>query len=244
MIGSHLIRLDLVDSTNNYAATELLTKSLTEGTVVIADCQSAGRGQEGASWESAPGQNLTFSVVLYPVRLPVVRQFCLSKAISLGVADFLSGMVPHVSVKWPNDIYAGDKKIAGILIETAVSGGKFSRSIVGIGLNVNQEAFLSGAPNPVSLKNLTGKEYDLKEALDGLCRSLDVRYKQLLRGGWAGIDADYERSLYRFRQWAYYRADGVPFEGRITGIDPTGCLEMETREGSIRRFQFKEVVFV
>ena len=243
MIGSTIVHLDSIDSTNNYAAKELLTKSLNEGTVFVAACQRSGRGQGKSMWESAKDLNLTFSIVLYPKRVEVVRQFSISKAISLGVTDFLSQQVGGVSIKWPNDIYVNDKKIAGILIETAISAGKFTRAIVGIGLNINQEIFVSDAPNPVSLKNLTGKDYDLSEMLNSLCGKLDRRYLQLIRGETAVMNYDYEQLLYRRQIWAKYRADSTDFEGMITGVDFDGCLMIETREGIIRRFQFKEVIF-
>jgi BirA family biotin operon repressor/biotin-[acetyl-CoA-carboxylase] ligase len=243
MIGSTIIHLDNVDSTNNYAAKELLTKSLNEGTVFVAACQQSGRGQGNSSWESSKGLNLTFSMVLYPRRVEIVRQFALSKAVSLGVIDFLSPYTADVSIKWPNDIYAGDGKIAGILIETTISSGELSRAIVGIGLNINQEEFLSDAPNPVSLKNLTGIHYDLQEILDQLCLKLDKRYHQLISGNQAVIDADYEKQLYRRGQWAHYRAGGKDFEGFLTGTDDEGRLLMKIRGGEIRKFQFKEVQF-
>jgi BirA family biotin operon repressor/biotin-[acetyl-CoA-carboxylase] ligase len=201
MIGSTIVHLDTADSTNNYAVRELLTKSLNEGTVFVADCQNKGRGQGQSSWESAKGLNLTFSIVLYPKSIEIQRQFTISKSISLGVLDFLSGFTSGLSVKWPNDIYAGDRKIAGILIETAISAGKFTRAIVGIGLNINQELFISDAPNPVSLKNLTGQTYTLPVMLNVLCKKLDHRYFQLAGGNPGVVDQDYERmKSFQFRE--------------------------------------------
>ena len=244
MIGSTIIHLDTIDSTNNYAAKELLTKSLKEGTLFVAACQQMGRGQGGSSWESGHGLNLTFSIVLYPQQIAVARQFYLSMAISLGVADFLSGYLSGVSVKWPNDIYVNNKKIAGILIETAISGGKFSRAIIGIGLNVNQEQFDSDAPNPVSMKNVTSIAYDLHFLLPELCGALDKRYVQLLHGGYDAMIEDYHKQLYRRGVWAKYNAAGEEFEGMITAVHPDGQLQIETRNGQERGFYFKEVAFI
>ncbi len=244
MIGSTIVNLDIVDSTNNYAAKELLTKSLNEGTVFVAACQQSGRGQGSSAWESESGLNLTFSIILYPRRLALANQFLLSKAIALGVADFLSDLTSNVSVKWPNDIYAGDKKIAGILIETAVSAGKFSHAIIGIGLNVNQETFVSDAPNPVSLKNLTGEHYDLQEVLSQLCQKLDRRYLQLIGRDTGTINVDYEKHLYRRMVWAKFERDSTIFDGMITGVDSDGCLLITDRDGKTTGFQFKEVAFV
>lgn len=244
MIGSTIVHLDIADSTNNYAVRELLTKSLKEGTVFVAEWQNTGRGQGNSSWESAKGLNLTFSIVLFPKSIEIHRQFMISKAVSLGVLDFLTGYISGLTVKWPNDIYAGDKKIAGILIETAISAGKFARAVVGIGLNVNQEIFLSEAPNPVSLKNLTGISYDLSLMLDLLCEKLDHRYLQLMDGNYGILDLDYENYLYRKGEWAEFLVDGSSFEGFITGVDPTGQLVMKTRAEGEKCFQFKEVRFL
>ncbi|MEI7421423.1 MAG: biotin--[acetyl-CoA-carboxylase] ligase [Prolixibacteraceae bacterium] len=251
MIGSTIVRLDSVDSTNNYAARELLTKSLNEGTVFVADCQQSGRGTGQASWESAIGLNLTFSIILYPKQVAIARQFYISKAISLGVADFLAKSVGRVSIKWPNDIYVDERKIAGILIETAISSGKFSRVIVGIGLNVNQVAFVSDAPNPVSLKNLTGKTYELSQMLGDLCIYLDNRYISLIRGEYSILDQDYDQRLYLKGVWANFREqdpvlreEGTVFEGKILRIEGDGRLQIETRSGEVRGFYFKEVAFL
>ncbi|MEI7829655.1 MAG: biotin--[acetyl-CoA-carboxylase] ligase [Prolixibacteraceae bacterium] len=243
MIGSTIVHLDTVDSTNNYAAKELLTKSLTEGTIFAAACQQAGRGTGLASWESATGLNLTFSIVLYPKQVEISQQFFISKAISLGVTDFLCKYVKSVSIKWPNDIYVDDKKIAGILIETAITGGKFSRAIVGIGLNINQEVFVSDAPNPVSLKNLTSENYDLNQILKVLCACLEMRYQSLIKGNQTILQNDYETLLYRKGVWAKYRDQNSDFEGRILEVEPDGRLLIETRIGEKRGFYFKEISF-
>ncbi|MCK9640405.1 MAG: biotin--[acetyl-CoA-carboxylase] ligase [Prolixibacteraceae bacterium] len=243
MIGSTVIHLDIVDSTNNYAAKELLTKSLNEGTIIVAACQKAGRGTGLASWESAEGLNLTFTAVLYPSNVALSQQFSISQAISLGVSDYLSRFVTDVTVKWPNDIYVNDKKIGGILIETAITGGKFSRALVGIGLNINQEVFVSDAPNPVSLKNLTGKTYELSQMLTDLCNCLDNRYRSLIRGDYFILQHDYGKLLYRKGIWAKYNSGETDFEGRIIGVEVDGRLQIETRMGEVRGFYFKEVTF-
>lgn len=251
MIGLTIVRLDSVDSTNNYAAKELLTKSLNEGTVFVAACQESGRGTGQASWESATGLNLTFSIVLYPKQVAISLQFFISMAISLGVADFLAKYIGGVSIKWPNDIYVDDKKIAGILIETAISGGKFSRAIVGIGLNVNQEKFISDAPNPVSLKNLTGETYELSLLLTDLSACLDSRYRILLSGDFAILDHDYDALLYLKGVWTNFRElnsvlreENSIFEGKILGVEEDGRLKIETRTGEVRGFYFKEVAIL
>ncbi|MCE1199362.1 MAG: biotin--[acetyl-CoA-carboxylase] ligase [Marinilabiliales bacterium] len=237
------LHLDMVDSTNNYAATQLLTKSLPEGTIISAHCQSAGKGQSGAFWESAPGMNLTFSVVLYPHFLPPQDQFLLSMTLSLAVADYLSTHTKDVAIKWPNDLYCGHEKIAGILIETAITGGRLIHAIAGIGLNVNQTAFVSDAPNPISLRRLTGRTYDLEVELDALRAKILDWYDLLKAGDFNSIRSAYAKRLYRKGMWAGYRADGADFEALLLGTDEYGQLMLETSTGEIRHFQVKEVVF-
>jgi BirA family biotin operon repressor/biotin-[acetyl-CoA-carboxylase] ligase len=244
MIGSTIEHLDYVDSTNNYAAHALLTKSLNEGEVFVAGCQHAGRGQVNAFWESEPFKNLTFSIVLFPGIVKIEDQFMISKAISLGITDFLRNYLPDVTIKWPNDIYAGNKKIAGILIESSISSGTLSHAIVGIGLNVNQIQFISDAPNPVSMKNITGEEYSLTVLLEELCARLNQRYDQLLEGEYRQLNEDYLNRLYLFNQWANYDRNSNILELKIVGVDHFGSLMMEAKDGQISDYQFKEIRFI
>mgnify|MGYP001210808476 CR=1 FL=1 len=243
-IGSSVERLTEIDSTNNYAAKQLLTNRLPEGAVFVTDCQTVGRGQVNNYWESEPGQNLTFSFVCYPEYLRIDRQFEISKAVSLGVKNFLSRYVAGVSIKWPNDIYIGDKKVAGILIENAIRNGKLSNCIVGIGLNINQLAFVSDAPNPISLRQATGICYDLQEMLALLLAEIDQWYQLLKHGNQMAIDEAYTDSLYRLGQRANYKDEQGPFTGRISGVDAIGRLCIETESGKSMIFHFKEVAFL
>lgn len=243
MIGSIIERIHMVDSTNNYAANQLLTKRLPEGIVFVADSQIDGRGQVFNRWESEPNKNLTFSLVLYPGFLEISRQFELSKAISLGVTDYLKQSVEQVSIKWPNDIYLGSGKVAGILIENSISGRSISSCIIGIGLNINQMVFNSDAPNPVSLGQITGQAYHLEAALSELCLMLDARYAQLRRGEFRQIDEAYAERLYRRNCWSPYSDAAGDFEGKLLGVDKIGQLLIETRSAKVRKYQFKEVIF-
>ena len=243
MIGSTIYRIAQTYSTNNYAATQLLTNSPPDGSVIITDSQIDGRGQGVAKWESESGRNLTFSIVLYPDFLEVSNQFELSKVISLGVVDFLSAFTPDVSIKWPNDIYIGNGKVAGILIENSIRINKISSSIIGIGLNINQQLFKGDAPNPVSLGQITQKSYDLDELFSQLCEKIDFRYRQLAAKEILKIDTDYAAILYRRDLWAHYSDENGDFEGRILGVDQIGRLQIETRLGKINRYHFKEVTF-
>ncbi len=243
IIGSKIERIDELGSSNNYAATQLLTKRLPEGIVFVANSQVDGRGQVANRWESEPNKNLTFSILLYPDFLEIMKQFEISKAISLGVVDFLKELTDHVSIKWPNDIYIGTKKVAGILIENSIRIDKISSCIVGIGLNINQQKFVSDAPNPVSLTQATGLTYNLEDSLSQLCQKIDARYHQLRNGDFRQIDDDYIEMLYQRGNWSQYSDENGNFEGQIIGIDQIGRLMIEARDGNIKKYHFKEVVF-
>ena len=243
IIGSIIERIGTIGSSNNYAASQLLTKRLPEGIVFVADSQVDGRGQASNKWESEPNMNLTFSIVLYPEFLEIARQFGISKAISLGVTDYLRQHTDDVSIKWPNDIYIGKGKVAGILIENSVRVNKISSCIVGIGLNINQKVFTGDAPNPVSLSQITHHVYNLYESLSDLCVSIDARYHQLCNGDFRQIDEDYMGILYQRGCLSLYSDENGDFEGRIIGVDQIGRLMIETGPGKIKKFHFKEVVF-
>jgi len=244
IIGNQMEHLSRTDSTNNYASRQLMTKRLPEGIVYSTSAQEKGRGQVNQHWESEPGKNITMSVVLYPDFVPILSQFLISKAVALAVSDFVSAYVSDVHIKWPNDIYVGKKKIAGILIENSLREGTIASSIAGIGLNINQREFVSDAPNPVSLSILTDKEFELDDCLQELCDRLDDWYMQLKTGEVRKINRTYEDRLFRMNEWAPYLAGEEEFEGRITGVDEIGRLVVERRDGSKQQFHLKEVEFI
>jgi len=242
-IGTYIERVDELDSTNNYAASLLLTKRLPGGSVIVANSQVGGRGQAANKWESEPDRNLTLSIILYPDFMEITKQFEISKAISLGIVDFLKDLVADVSIKWPNDIYIGNGKAAGMLMEYSVRKSKISSCIVGIGLNINQIIFLSDAPNPVSLSQVTGLTYDLEDCLSVLLQKIDARYHQLYELKLQKIDDEYEQLLFQRGQWSSYSSKEGDFEGKILGVDENGLLMIETREHTILKFDYKEVSF-
>lgn len=216
-------------------------EKLPEGSVVIAEKQTSGRGQVGNSWESEPGRNLTFSVVLYPDCIPANQQFLISQIVALSVKETLDAYVEGIQVKWPNDIYHREKKICGILIENDLAGNFMYCSIIGIGINLNQEVFLSDAPNPVSLTQLTGRTYDKKKVLGEFLDRLYAYYLLLLQEKYDEVRARYRRALYRGEGYFPYADAGGPFEASIREIEPTGHLVLALRNGSVRRYAFKEV---
>ncbi len=239
-----LYRIPETPSTN-LLAIEMLSKDRPdEGFVVITDHQTNGKGMDTNHWESEKGKNLTFSLVLYPP-FAADRQFLLNKAISLGIYDFLQSELPEqeVSIKWPNDIYIGDKKACGMLIQNSVIGNRLEYVIVGIGLNVNQTAFTSNAPNPVSMKMITAKDYNQEELLQVLLQCIFERYMQLKQGLGRVIETDYKKALYRIMEWHEYLVKGNRIRARINGTNMYGQLMLETETDSILICDLKEIKF-
>jgi BirA family transcriptional regulator, biotin operon repressor / biotin---[acetyl-CoA-carboxylase] ligase len=246
MISFNIIELGQVDSTNLYAENLLRSGSIPEGTVIWAHDQAEGRGQDSNTWESEPGKNLTMSLVLHPEFVPIENQFMLNKVVSLGTLDFIRELIPgsRCSLKWPNDLYAGDRKLGGILIRNAVCGNVMESSIVGIGININQEKFSDALPNPVSIKILTGREFEIKSALNGLCNSLNTRYLQLRTGKSHDIDTAYLENLLGFGTWRNYSKGEEIIEGRIKGVSRFGHLLLETRKDHLLSFDHKEIGYI
>jgi BirA family biotin operon repressor/biotin-[acetyl-CoA-carboxylase] ligase len=244
IIGSKLIFCKDIESTNTYASGLIQRESISEGTIIYTNFQSAGRGQKGNRWESEDGKNLLFSIVLFPEMVIPEDQFIISMFVSLGICDFLKTLLPACEIKWPNDIYAGDDKIAGILIESSIIGNSINNSIAGIGLNVNQDHFTAYVPNPISLKMLTGENYDTDICLKQLAGWLDKRYKQLISGRRSEIRNEYITSLYRLNEWHNFKSENGIFSGKIISVTDSGCLQIEDREGKIREFCFKEIDFI
>ena len=182
IMGSKIIFLPTLTSTNAYASRLLKNGTLPEGTVIYTNYQSAGKGYFGNKWESEDGKNLLVSIILYPSFIKPEDQFCISMAISLAICDFLEGYINGCAIKWPNDIYVNNDKIAGILIDSALSGESIEYTVVGIGLNINQEKFSKSVPNPTSLNIISGKTYNITDCLNKLLTALDKRYKQLISG--------------------------------------------------------------
>jgi BirA family biotin operon repressor/biotin-[acetyl-CoA-carboxylase] ligase len=244
IIGSKYIFHENLSSTNTCAAALLKEDVVQEGTVIYTNFQTAGRGHAGNIWESEDGKNLLISIILYPSTVKPVDQFQISKIISLGISDYLHSETTNISIKWPNDIYINNDKIAGILIEATVIGDEIGNVIAGIGLNINQKVFRSNAPNPVSLAMITSKDYDPAECLKILADNLDQRYKQLLREETNNIDNEYLNTLYRYGVWSKYRDARGSFEGRIISVTGSGRLLIEDRRGRINEYGHKEVTFL
>ena len=241
-IGQKVIFLSTCRSTNEVAHQLLLKNEATEGTIVYTANQTAGRGQRGNTWEAAPGQNLTLSCLLRPVFLPLQHQFYLTICASLAVAGLLQPYVTEqVRVKWPNDVYAGNKKIAGILIENIAAGRSVQNSIVGIGININQTRF--GVSTATSLRLLLGRELNLEILLAELAEQLEKRYLQLRSGKHELLKQEYLRHLFRYQEWHNYIIGGQEVKGLIAGVNDFGKLALQVDQRLIY-CDLKEVEFV
>jgi BirA family biotin operon repressor/biotin-[acetyl-CoA-carboxylase] ligase len=240
------IKLKTIDSTNQYAE-QLLTKHLVKvETIILADEQTSGKGQGDNIWESEPGKNATFSLILFPFFLSPENQFLLNKSITLGIIDFLNSLSlgQKVSIKWPNDIYAGNRKMGGILIQNTICGREFESSIAGIGLNLNQVKFHPLLQNPVSLKQITGKSYNVEEVVNNIVDSIDERYQQLKRGSFETLGRDYQEHLFRIDEWKDYIVNKKVIKGKIKGVDDNGFLKVEIKNGVELCFQHGDIDFV
>jgi BirA family transcriptional regulator, biotin operon repressor / biotin---[acetyl-CoA-carboxylase] ligase len=244
IIGSNILFLKNLPSTNSHAALLLKNNRLQEGTIIYTNFQSAGKGHSGNNWESEDGKNLLFSIIVYPSFIKPSGQFYLSMSFSLGICDFLSRFTVNCTIKWPNDIYVKNDKIAGILIESTIIADQIDYSIAGMGLNINQEVFVSPAPNPVSLKQLTGETYNIESCLNQLSGDLDKRYKQLIAGYQADIKNEYEAKMYRQNEWSQFRDTKGSFTGKILSTGDYGRLRIVTRNNEIRDYDFKELEFI
>ena len=243
--GQRIIEVDEIDSTNSYAARLLHDQVPEEGTAIVAGFQKAGKGQRGSAWESDSHKNLLVSYILYPNFLNIQDQFLLNQAISLGVSDTVKSFTTaKIAVKWPNDILANDSKISGILIENSIRNSKIVHSIIGIGLNVNQESFASYQPPATSLTLLEHKTFNISNVLNQLNDSLNKWYTQLQLGNKFRIREAYMNELFLNKTPAFYESNGEKFEGIITGVKDDGRLEIAATNGKIFLFSNKEVKFL
>lgn len=245
MMNFKIVYLDETDSTNRWM------KENGEGEmVVVADYQTAGKGCGQNSWESERGKNLLMSMLVHPKKVSARTQFIITQMVSVALCKVIERYLLHpkpllpgggehvVTIKWPNDIYVGDKKICGVLIENRLHGRRIADCVVGIGLNVNQTEFLSDAPNPVSLKQLTGHDIDrdelLQACLEEAQRAIDNK----------GIHLEYMNRLYRREGLHPFSAGGQQFMARVAGVNDDGRLMLQDEHGVAHLYAFKEVQFI
>ncbi|WP_082116094.1 biotin--[acetyl-CoA-carboxylase] ligase [Hymenobacter terrenus] len=239
--GQQLIWLPACTSTNTEAQALIVQNRASEGCTIITDFQTAGRGQRGNQWEATPAENLMLSVVWQPTFLAAAQQFLLSQAVALGVHDWASTLLgpdPRLKLKWPNDLYYGNQKFGGILIENTLSGSKIQYSIIGIGLNVNQQRFVS--PTATSIGQLTGRAYAREALAARLLECLEQRYLQLRAGQVGQLRRAYLQVLYRYQEIHLFEIEGRQVSGQIVGVEDDGRLAVAIGN-ELRRFGLQEI---
>ena len=239
--GFRVLEYEELDSTNNQAE-KLGWNVLEDKMVVVTHRQTRGRGQVGNHWESEPGKKISMTVVLRPEELSAVEQFAVSMVIALGACDFISRYTEGCTVKWPNDIYVGDKKISGILIEHVIMGPYVGGSLCGIGVNINQVCFLSDAPNPVSLFQLIGKEIPVERALEELLECIGKRYERVY--DYAALERDFLQVMYRRSGVFDWEDENGRFKASVTGVNEYGQLVLKDTGGMERVYGFKEITYL
>lgn len=238
----HHIHLPETESTNLYA------KSINSDafvTLISTDHQTAGRGQRGSSWESAAEKNLLFSLVIKPESIPASQQFALCELISVAICEVLSQYTADIRIKWPNDIYYRDHKLCGILIEHDLEGTHLSRTIIGVGLNVNQEEFISDAPNPISLLQILGHEVEREALLNAIATHFIELYQQYtsLTLSRDALHEQYTTRLYQRGEVATYSNANGTFSATLCTVALDGRLILETAQGHLHSYLFKEVAY-
>ncbi|MBQ8863430.1 MAG: biotin--[Rikenellaceae bacterium] len=234
-----IYRFDTLSSTND----EARNPRYTHGDVVVAEFQTEGRGQRGNRWSSASGQNLMLSVVLCPENLAAADQFSLLECVALALTDTFAAYNLPTTIKWTNDIYVGDRKLVGVLIENSLADGRVARSVVGVGININQTEFDPSLPNPTSMAVECGREVERTEVLERFVGCLMQRYASLAEGR-ESLHAEYVARMYRRGVEAdFVLPDGTKLRGTIRDVAPRGDLVVDTSEG-VRTFLFKQIAFV
>ena len=232
-----VVKLQHIGSTNDY----LLGMNTTEDVCAVADYQSAGKGMGTNTWESEAGKNLLFSILIHPTWLPVTEQYLMSMAEAIAVVEVV-GL--GTTIKWPNDIYWQDKKMSGTRIDVNLQGGEIRDMVIGTGINVNQREFYSDAPNPISLFNISKREYDSDELLREILERFEEYVEMLRRGDKDTIVKRYHERLYRREGFYRYADKDGEFGAELLRVHPNGIMTLRRRDGSLSDYEFKEVKFI
>ena len=244
-VGQNLVTLQEVDSTNTFLKNILSnSEPVPEGTVIMAESQVAGRGQQQNKWYSTAGQSLAFSILLKPTFVPLNQQFLLTQIISIAVYESLLPLVGNqLKIKWPNDIYIGARKLGGILIENQVQGSTIKNAVIGVGLNINQDNFPDLVPNAISLRQILQTDYDLKVLLFEICDHVEQWYVKLRQGNYSLINEAYLRAMYLLNKHSRFKVQDTIFEGVITGVSANGLLQV-LHSGLTTAYNLKEIQFL
>jgi len=239
-----LIKLNATDSTNNYLKQLLGSTALEDFSVVITDHQTHGKGQMGSEWNSEKDKNLTFSILKVKPSIGIDRQFLLSIIVSVSIVKTLEGYnIPNLSIKWPNDILSDHHKIAGILIENIIKSQQIDSSVIGIGLNINQEVF-KGLPKVSSLKNISGLLIDKEELLHKLIKKIQYYFSVHIKDGENFLNTEYESYLFRKDKPSTFQLPNqTMFTGIIRGVTEAGKLRVQM-ENATKDFDLKELKLV
>jgi BirA family biotin operon repressor/biotin-[acetyl-CoA-carboxylase] ligase len=245
MIKFSIGKYDCLNSTNLYLQNLCELQKCEEGDVILANQQHEGKGYGENRWESEAGKNLLFSLCLKPDFLSANQQFIISMMVCLSITKSISRLIPtdQLTIKWPNDIYFNNKKLGGVLIENSISGQNISKSIVGIGLNVNQTIFSKSIPNPISLKQINKIEIDRDILLEQILFEISFYYSELKKKQFDSIRTAYLNQLYRFGVESHFSKNKTFFSGKIIGINKYGQLKIETQMG-LEEFGFKEIEYI
>ncbi len=238
----NIIKLNAIDSTNTYLINLVSNKELEDRTIVVAIDQKKGRGQIDASWQSTPHQSLTFSVFKKFKDLPVQKLSSIAFAVSLGVNKALNNMLlPKITIKWPNDIMSYSKKIAGILIENQIKRGKIISSVIGVGINVNQEKF-EFLPEATSMLLVTGKKISIDEVLMQVSEAILIELTRIEKGEYDLLKKEYEDHLFRKDIISVFEdLNENRFNGKVRGVTGAGEILIEKDEKSLTNYQLKEI---
>lgn len=235
-----VIQLENIGSTNEY----LLNGNKYDDLCVVADYQSAGKGMGSNTWESEAGKNLLFSILIHPVWLPITEQYLVSMAEAVAIVDSLSPVLPNLTIKWPNDIYWENKKLSGTRIDVNIQGGGLRDMVIGTGINVNQEEFKDTAPNPVSLKQITGKDHSREEILQVILERFEEYLEMLRMDEKERIVKKYHERLYRREGWHQYEDSKGTFEAELVKVAKNGIMTLRRKDGTLSEYEFKEVKFL
>lgn len=241
-----IVKLNAINSTNNYLKELSKDGETANWTIVSAEHQISGRGQMETKWESEKGKNLTFSILVKFEQFKSQDQFYLNCAVSLGIFNALKKYdVPKLKVKWPNDIMSASKKVGGILIENSLVNDRITHTVIGIGLNVNQDKFPDYLPRAVSMKQVLNHDFDCDKLLMDIVNSMQQQIELLTQNSFDLLHHNYEQVLFKKdKVLMFENKNKEKFMGKILGVTNKGSLQVEQENEVVKQYNFKEIIFL